>query len=187
MPEARGLAGLKSGSGADAPSPLGSCKGFSYCKGAYHHPVESDSAAPPPAAYQRGKWASWTGLTHRPSWRPSPPRIELRRPRRPCPQHALSIGPQRSSTDNNGRCPCPASCSISPYRAVRGSFPSSRCSGSRTGLAVPGRPIRSPWPRRTRAPEARDRWTGTSPSLGACTSPSAPTRFDSLSRRRKED
>jgi hypothetical protein len=49
-----------------------------------------------------------------------------RRPHRPCPGRALSIGRQRSSTDNHGRCQSPSSCRISRYGAVRGSFPSSR-------------------------------------------------------------
>jgi hypothetical protein len=40
---------------------------------------------------------------------PSPPGSKLRRPRRPCPRRALSIGPQRSSTDNHGRSLCPPS------------------------------------------------------------------------------
>jgi hypothetical protein len=56
--------------------------------------------------------------------------LEHGHPRRPCPKRALSTGPQRSSTDNHGRCPCRPSCSISPSGAVRGSFPSSRCNGA---------------------------------------------------------
>lgn len=45
---------------------------------------------------------------------------EVRRPYRPCPQRALRIGRQRSSTDNHGRCSCPLSCSISPSGAGQG-------------------------------------------------------------------
>src|SRR5215218_2442039 len=46
-----------------------------------------------------------------------------------CPRHALSIGPQRSFTDNHGSCPCPCplNCTIGRLRAVRGCFPSWRC------------------------------------------------------------
>jgi hypothetical protein len=54
--------------------------------------------------------------------------LEQRRPHRPCPRSALSIGRQRSSTDNHGSCPCPPTCRIRPHRAGRGSFPSSRWS-----------------------------------------------------------
>jgi hypothetical protein len=39
---------------------------------------------------------------------------------------ALSIGRQRSTTDNHGSCPCPPSCRITPSGAGRGCFPSSR-------------------------------------------------------------
>ena len=45
---------------------------------------------------------------------------------RPCPRRALTIGRQRSPTDNHGRCPCPPTCSIGPYGAARACFPSSR-------------------------------------------------------------
>jgi len=38
--------------------------------------------------------------------------------RRLCPQRALRMGRQRSSTDNHGSCPCPASCRVSPSGAV---------------------------------------------------------------------
>jgi hypothetical protein len=48
-----------------------------------------------------------TGLIHRPSSSPTLPRPSQVRPRRPCPGRALGIGPQRSPTVNNGRCPCP--------------------------------------------------------------------------------
>jgi hypothetical protein len=51
-------------------------------------------------------------------------RLRAHRPRRPCPRRALSIGRQRSFTDNHGRCPCPPSCRIGPNGAVRGCFPS---------------------------------------------------------------
>ena len=47
-------------------------------------------------------------------------------PTSPVPKCPLSTGPQRSSADNHGRSVCPPSCRISPYRAVGGSFPSSR-------------------------------------------------------------
>jgi hypothetical protein len=42
------------------------------------------------------------------------------------PRRALSIGRQRSSTDDHGPCVRPSSCRISPSRAARGCFPSSR-------------------------------------------------------------
>jgi hypothetical protein len=55
-------------------------------------------------------------------------RHEDGRPRRPCPRRALTIGRQRSSTDNHGSCPCPPSCRVSPPRAAPGCFPSSQYS-----------------------------------------------------------
>jgi hypothetical protein len=58
---------------------------------------------------------------------PSPPGPSHVHPHRPCPKRALSIGRQRSFTDNKGRCAFPPSCRIAPYGAARGSFPSSRC------------------------------------------------------------
>jgi TrwC relaxase len=60
---------------------------------------------------------------------PSLPGPSQVHPHRPCPGRALSIGRQRSSTDNKGQCVAPPSCRIAPYGAVRGRFPSSRCSG----------------------------------------------------------
>jgi hypothetical protein len=79
----------------------------------------------------------------------------------PCPRRALRNGRRRSSTDNHGRCPCPPNRRISLSGAGRGSFPSSRCSRSRIGPAMPGRPIRSgPWSQRTVAPQvSATRWT----------------------------
>jgi hypothetical protein len=38
---------------------------------------------------------------------------------RPCPERALSIGRQRSFTDNKSRCVFPPSCRIAPYGAVQ--------------------------------------------------------------------
>lgn len=55
------------------------------------------------------------------------PRVAVLVTSRPCPRRALTIGQQRSPTDNHGRCPCSPTCSIRPSGAVRGSFPSSRC------------------------------------------------------------
>jgi hypothetical protein len=57
---------------------------------------------------------------------PSPAGPSHVHPHRPCPKRALSIGRQRSFTDNKGRCAFPPSCRIAPYGAARGSFPSSR-------------------------------------------------------------
>jgi hypothetical protein len=54
------------------------------------------------------------------------PRVAVLVTSRPCPRRALTIGRQRSFTDNHGRCPCRPSCRIAPDGAVRGSFPSSR-------------------------------------------------------------
>jgi hypothetical protein len=54
------------------------------------------------------------------------PGPEPRYPHRPCPGHALSIGRQRSFTDNKGRSILPLNSRIAPYGAVLGSFPSSR-------------------------------------------------------------
>jgi hypothetical protein len=71
---------------------------------------------------------------------PSPPGPSHVHPHRPCPGRALSIGRQRSFTDNRGRCVFPPSCRIAPYGAVRGSFPSSRCSRARTNPTAPGQP-----------------------------------------------
>jgi hypothetical protein len=57
---------------------------------------------------------------------PSLPGPSHVRPHRRCPRRALTIGRQRSPTDNHGRCPCPPTCSIGPYGAARAGFPSSR-------------------------------------------------------------
>src|SRR5215217_934744 len=65
---------------------------------------------------------------------PSPPGPSHVYSHRPCPGRALSIGRQRSFTDNKGRCVVPPSCRIAPYGAVRGSFPSSRFLQHRVGL-----------------------------------------------------
>jgi hypothetical protein len=68
-----------------------------------------------------------TGLTLPPAEPvPSQPGPSHVHPHRPCPGRALSIGRQRSFTDNKGRCVSPPSCRTAPYGAVRGSFPSSR-------------------------------------------------------------
>ena len=56
---------------------------------------------------------------------PSPPGPSHVRSHRPCPGRALSLGQQRSFTDNKGRCVFPPSCRTAPYGAARGSFPSS--------------------------------------------------------------
>ena len=84
------------------------------------------AAAAPSKPCQRGNWSPRTG--------PHPPvelvtsdtRLSHVGRRRPCPHRARRIGPQRSPTDNHGRCPCPPSCTITPSGAVRGCFPSSR-------------------------------------------------------------
>jgi hypothetical protein len=76
---------------------------------------------------------------------PSPAGPSHVHPHRPCPKRALSIGRQRSFTDNKGRCAFPPSCRITPYGAARGSFPSLRCPGScrlrsaRVADPIPGR------------------------------------------------
>src|SRR5215213_6016023 len=74
---------------------------------------------------------------------PSLPAPSHVHPHRPCPGRALSIGQQRSFTDNNGQCVSPPSCWIPPYAAIQRCFPSSRFSKARIDLAVPARPIRS--------------------------------------------
>ena len=71
------------------------------------------------------------------------PSFEHRRPPRPCPRRALHIGPQRSSTDNHGLCPCAPSCRIGPYRAVRGSSQARGSSSAGIDLARRGRQMRS--------------------------------------------
>ena len=59
------------------------------------------TAAPPVAACPRGKWSPRTGLTCARAGA-SAAASELRCPRRPCPQRALSSSPQRSPRVNTG-------------------------------------------------------------------------------------
>jgi hypothetical protein len=103
-------------------------------------------------------------------------RLRVTRSRRPCLRRALSIGRQRSSTDNHGRCPCLPSCRISPDRAVRGCFPSSRWTPRRhsalVAIAQPRHPLRLPWPRRDRSVAVTVLTAGTAPAPP----PAAPAR-----------
>jgi hypothetical protein len=94
---------------------------------------------------------------------PSPPGSEPRRPRRPCPRRALSIGQQRSSTDNHGRCPCSPNCrSARPERSegasqARGSSTQGRSAGDGDQFSrcrAPGHAA-SGWSHRARAAAPR--------------------------------
>jgi hypothetical protein len=51
------------------------------------------------------------------------PRVAVLVTSRPCPRRALTIGRQRSPTDNHGRCPCSPTWSIRPSGTGRVSFP----------------------------------------------------------------
>ena len=102
----------------------------------------------PPGSCQRGRrhrgrsspWCRGGAIAARPE------RVQTHGP---CPGRALSIGRQRSFTDNHGPCPCPPSWRIRHNGAVRGSFPSSRWSlvsakSTGDGAGEPG-PILSSW------------------------------------------
>jgi hypothetical protein len=110
--------------------------------------ARTTAAATPVEPCQRGRWSPRTALALRSSWRPLPAGFEQRRPRRPCPRRALSIGRQRSFTDNSSPSPCLLSCISGPRWVTRGCFPSSRWAalGPRPGRE---RPERCGQPRRT--------------------------------------
>ena len=79
-----------------------------------------------PAALANEAGATQDGLHPAAEVVPSLPGPSHIHPHRPCPGRALSLGQQRSFTDNKGPCVFPPRCRIAPYGAVRGSFPSSR-------------------------------------------------------------
>ena len=90
----------------------------------------SNASGTAPRTHANGARAALDGPRPSPELVPSPPGRSRGHSYRPCPKRALSSGPQRSSTDNHGRCPCRPSCSISPSERAEGA---SQARGGSTG------------------------------------------------------